>query len=273
MIKVDKASFYYRKDRELFRDLSFELPERETLAVLGANGAGKTSLLRCLMRFLKFRKGAAFIGGVDFNSIREDEFWRRVSYVPQAKGCVFGHTSLNMVVMGRSPYIGMGRRPKQADLDAALATMRSLGLEGIVSQPVSSLSGGELQMVLIARALVKDPEILIMDEPESNLDLRNQLKVLELIEKLRTERKITIIVNTHFPGHALRIADHTLFLGREGYVYGRTGDVVDEANIRNFYGVDSVILNVDARESKVPAVVPMGISQNNFYWRRYEKAV
>jgi iron complex transport system ATP-binding protein len=273
MIKVDGASFYYRKDRELFRDLSFELPERETLAILGANGAGKTSLLRCLMRFLKFKKGAAFIDGVDFSSIREDEFWRRVSYVPQAKGCVFGHTSLNMVIMGRSPYIGMGRRPKQADLDAALATMRSLGLEGLAAQPVSSLSGGQLQMVLIARALVKNPEILIMDEPESSLDLRNQLKVLELIEKLRVERKITIIVNTHFPGHALRIADHTLFLGREGYIYGRTGDVVDEVNIRNFYGVDSVILNVDAPAAKVPAVVPMGISQNNFYWRSYEKAV
>jgi iron complex transport system ATP-binding protein len=273
MIKVDRASFYYHKDRELFKDLSFELPERETLAILGANGAGKTSLLRCLMRFLKFKKGSAFIGGVDFTSIREDEFWRRVSYVPQAKACVFGHTSLNMVIMGRSPYIGMGRQPKQADRDAALATMHSLGLGKIVSQPVSSLSGGELQMVLIARALVKNPEILIMDEPESNLDLRNQLRVLELIEKLRADRKITIIVNTHFPSHALRIADHTLFLGGEGCIYGRTGDVVDEVNIRNFYGVDSVILNVDAQEFNVPAVVPMGISENNFYWRKYEKAV
>ncbi|MDR0382990.1 MAG: ABC transporter ATP-binding protein [Spirochaetaceae bacterium] len=273
MIKVYDASFYYHKGRELFSGLSFELPERETLAILGANGAGKTSLLRCLMRFLKFKKGSAFFGGADLGSIREDEFWRKVSYVPQAKACVFGHTCLNMVIMGRSPYIGTGRRPKQADVDAALTTMRSLGLENIASRPVSSLSGGELQMALIARALVKDPEILIMDEPESNLDLRNQLRVLELIEKLRAERNITIVVNTHFPGHALRIADRTLFLGSEGHVYGKTVEAVNEANIRKFYGVDSVILSVDAPAFNVPAVVPMGICEKKFFWRRYEKAV
>jgi iron complex transport system ATP-binding protein len=198
-----------------------------------------------------------------------------VSYVPQARVPVFGHSSLNMVIMGRSSFIGIGQQPKQEDIEAAMETMRFLGLEKIAEQPVPSLSGGQLQMVLIARALVKNPALLIMDEPESGLDLRNQLMVLEIIEKLKAERKISIIINTHFPCHAMRIADRVLLLGREGHIFGKTRDVIDEKNIRDFYGVDSVILNVETPRNQVPAVVPMSISNQNFFVRSnvYEEAI
>jgi iron complex transport system ATP-binding protein len=275
MIKVEEAAFYYKKGKYLFKDLSFELKQNETLAVLGANGAGKTTLLRCLMGFLRFREGGATLDGRAMDTLRSSEFWRMVSYVPQAKVPVFGHSSLTMVIMGRSSYIGMGQQPKEEDIEAAMETMRFLGLEKIAEQPVSSLSGGQLQMVLIARALVKDPALLIMDEPESNLDLRNQLKVLELIEKLRAERDISIVFNTHFPHHALRVAERTLLLGKDQHIFGSTAEVIDEDNIRDYYGVDSVILNVETPLSHIPAVVPMSISKQNFFQRSnvYEEAI
>jgi iron complex transport system ATP-binding protein len=256
---INGAAFYFNRKQYLFKGLSFDLARHETLAVLGANGAGKTTLLRCLMGFLRFKEGSASINGCLISSIKQADFWRLVSYVPQARVPVFGHSSLNMVVMGRSSFIGIGRQPGKDDIAAALETMSFLGIENIAEQDVSSLSGGQLQMVLIARALVKKPALLIMDEPESNLDLQNQLKVLNLIEKLRAERNVSIIINTHFPCHALRIADRTLLLGSNEYVFGKTEDVVDKNNIRKFYGVDTEILDVKTPCTRIPAVVPLKI--------------
>jgi iron complex transport system ATP-binding protein len=275
MINVEGAAFYYKPKKYLFKDLSFELKPDETLAILGANGAGKTTLLRCLMGFLKFRQGKASINGRTIDSINPAEFWRMVSYVPQAQVPVFGYSSLNMVVMGRSSYIALGRQPKKEDMEAAMETMCFLGLEKIAEQPVSSLSGGQLQMVLIARALVKNPALLIMDEPETNLDLRNQLKVLEMIEKLKSARNISIVINTHFPCHAMRIAESSLLLGAEGYVFGKTREVIDEKSIREFYGVESVILNVEGPVNRVSALVPTGISKQIYLARSdmYEEAI
>jgi iron complex transport system ATP-binding protein len=260
MLNIDNAEFYYKKGDKLFENLTFALKQGETLAILGANGTGKTTLLRCIMGFLQFKSGGAAINGAPVGTIKSADFWRMVSYVPQARAPVFGHSCLTMVIMGRSSTIGIGQQPKAEDIDAALETMRFLGIENIAEQPISSLSGGQLQMALIARALVKNPALLIMDEPESNLDLCNQLKVLELIEKLKSARDISIIINTHFPCHAMRIAEQTLLMGRHGYVFGASNSVINEKTIRSFYGVDSAILNVDSHSLRIPAVVPIAIS-------------
>jgi iron complex transport system ATP-binding protein len=262
MIKLEGVSYYYDPRKVLFRNLSLELEKNKTLAILGPNGVGKTTLLRCLMRFIKIKTGSIYINEMNNRNITDALFWRTVSYVPQAKNMVFGYSVLNMVLMGRCPYVGMGRLPKQEDLRAARGVMARLGLEALADRACTSLSGGELQMTLIARALVKKPSLLIMDEPESNLDMKNQLKVLDIIHRLGEEENLTIILNTHFPTHALRVADKVLLLGKEGYLYDDTAAAITEENIMKYFGVFSEIIEMESAERTICAVVPTEIAHS-----------
>ncbi|MDR0525878.1 MAG: ABC transporter ATP-binding protein [Spirochaetaceae bacterium] len=257
MIEVERISFFYDPRRILFQDVSFRLDKGKILAVLGPNGAGKTTLLRCLMGFLPVKSGSIAIRGITDSA----HFWRQVSYVPQARSTVFSYSVLNMVLLGRTPYIGMGRLPGKKDADIALSLITRLGLERYAEKPCSVLSGGQLQMILIARALAKEPELLIMDEPESNLDMKNQLTILDLIRSLAEERRITIILNTHFPAHALRIADKALLLGRGRYLYGDTGAAVSEKTIFDFFGVHAQMVEVDASRGALRSVIPTEIAE------------
>jgi iron complex transport system ATP-binding protein len=260
MVKVEDLSFYYDSRNLLFKDLSLELEKNKTLAILGPNGVGKTTFLRCLMRFLKLKTGVISINGIDNRDITDSLFWRMVSYVPQAKNIVFGYSVLNMILMGRCPYISMGRLPKKEDLRAAEEAMARLGLEHLAERSCGSLSGGELQMTLIARALVKNPALLIMDEPESNLDMKNQLKVLDIIQNLKDEQNLTIILNTHFPTHAMRVADKVLLLGKDRYLYDDTRAAITEQNIREYFGVFSEIIEMESAVRTIHAVVPTEIA-------------
>ena len=175
MIKVTGAGFSYGNKPLLFSDISFEVREGETLAILGPNGIGKTTLLRCMMRFLPLKKGKIEIQGESVEGMSQKQFWKDISYVPQAKRLVFGYSAVNMVVMGLSQNIAFGRTPKKEDYDRAYELLEGFGLGDIADQSCNTLSGGQLQMVLIARALIKNPKLLIMDEPES---IRNLLACL-----------------------------------------------------------------------------------------------
>jgi iron complex transport system ATP-binding protein len=261
MIRVEDASFAYEHGQCLFKDLFFEVGAGETLAVLGANGIGKTTLFRCLMRFLKLDTGRIFLEDRDATRMKDAEFWRHISYVPQAKGIVFGYSALNMVVMGRSHDIGFGRLPKKEDYTLAMRILEELGLAGLSGRPCSKMSGGQLQMVLIARALAKDPKILIMDEPESGLDMKNQLKTLEIIEDLSHQKGYTVIINTHFPEHALRCADKTLLLGKDCYVFAKTSEVVTAENIERHFEVKARVLSFEANAREYKGIVPIGIME------------
>ncbi|MDR2069867.1 MAG: ABC transporter ATP-binding protein [Treponema sp.] len=275
MINIENGSFCYDPKKVLFKDLSLRLEKNKTLAILGPNGAGKTSLLRCLMRFLRLKTGSISINGTDNRSMTDSLFWRTVSYVPQAKNLVFGYSVLNMILMGRCPYIGMGRLPGKEDIAAAEEAMARLGLERLAERSCSSLSGGELQMTLIARALVKKPSLLIMDEPESNLDMKNQLRILDIVQSLKDEQDLTIILNTHFPTHAMRVADKALLLGNSRYLYGDTRAAITEKNIREYFGVCSEIVVMKSAVRTIHAVVPteIAVSQESIKECVYEKIV
>jgi iron complex transport system ATP-binding protein len=260
MIDIERASFYYDSEKVLFKNLSLRLERNETLAILGPNGVGKTSLLRCLMRFLRLKTGTIRINGIDNRSIADSLFWRIVSYVPQAKNMLFGYSVLNMIMMGRCPYIGMGRLPKKEDVRAAEEAMARLGIEHLAERSCNNLSGGELQMTLIARALVKNPALLIMDEPESNLDMKNQLKILDIVQRLKHEQDLTIILNTHFPTHAMRVADKVLLLGNDRYLYDDTRTAITEKNVMTYFGVFSEIVEMETAVRTIAAVVPTEIA-------------
>jgi iron complex transport system ATP-binding protein len=259
MVKVENVSFSYNGREFVFADLHFEVRKGEVLAILGANGIGKTTLFRCLMGFLKFNTGDVWIDEKNTRSMRTAEFWRDLSYVPQGKGIIFDYSVLNMVVMGRSNNIGFGKMPKKEDYRVAMQILEDLNLDALADRSCTTLSGGQLQMVLIARALVKKPKILIMDEPESNLDMKNQLKTLDLIDRLAHKQNYTILINTHFPAHAMRCADKILMMGPDGYLAGDTGQVITQENIETYFGVRAKVLRFEDNAKEFQGIVPFAL--------------
>ncbi len=261
-LKVEKGSFYYKKNAPIFENINFEVKEGEILAILGPNGAGKTTMLRCITGMLKWRAGKSLLDGENIASMPPRKLWSKMAYVPQAKSVSSACTALEMVLLGRSSHLNIFEAPKQADVDKAMEVLEFLGISRLADKKCSEVSGGELQMILIARALASDPKVLILDEPESNLDFKNQLVVLDAMSNLAA-RGMTCIFNTHYPAHALQRAQKALILSKGGqYVFGDTVSVVTEENIRNAFGVDAIIGEIETPGNLLKNVVPIHIVEN-----------
>lgn len=261
-LNVEKGSFYYKKNVPIFENINFEVNEGEILAILGPNGAGKTTMLRCITGMLKWRDGKSLLDGEDIASMPPRKLWSKMAYVPQAKSVSSAYTALEMVLLGRSSHLNIFEAPKQSDVDKAMEVLEFLGISRLADKKCSEVSGGELQMILIAKALASDPKVLILDEPESNLDFKNQLVVLDAMSNLAA-RGMTCIFNTHYPAHALQRAQKSLILSKGGeYVFGDTVSVVTEENIRKAFGVDAIIGEIETPGNLLKNVVPLNIAQD-----------
>jgi len=261
-LKVEKGSFYYKKNMPVFENVNFEVGEGEILAILGPNGAGKTTMLRCITGMLKWRAGKSLLDGEDIAAMLPRKLWSKMSYVPQAKSVSSAYTALEMVLLGRSSHLNLFEAPKKQDVEKAMEVLEFLGISRLADKKCSEVSGGELQMILIAKALASDPEVLILDEPESNLDFKNQLVVLDAMSNLAA-KGMTCIFNTHYPAHALQRAQKALILSKGGsYVFGDTVSVVTEENIRNAFGVDAIIGEIETPGNLLKNVVPLNIARD-----------
>ncbi len=257
-LAVNAGSFSYRGGKTLLKDVSFAAEAGEVLAILGPNGVGKTSLVRCMLGFRKWDSGETLLDGQGLESFSRRKLWQRISYVPQGRNATFAYTAEEMVLLGRSPYLGDFSAPGKRDREIAEEAMELAGVSHLRNKSTAALSGGELQLVLIARALAAQPECLVLDEPETGLDFRNQLVVLDLIRNLSREKHLTVILNTHYPDHALRIADRSLLLFGEGiYQFGKTGMILNEENLRALFGVEIALWHRQVEEKEYAAVIPL----------------
>lgn len=255
-IEVRNGSFGYG-ERLLFEGINLKAGGNRILTVLGPNGAGKTTLLKCVMGFRDWREGGAYVDGISVREMKRKSFWKRTSYVPQAKRGGFSYRVEDMVVMGLNKMKRYFSRPGKEDYEKAFALLKKFGIERLAGAHCGSLSGGELQMVMMARALISEPELLILDEPESALDMRNQIRVVDAIEMAAKEMNTCCIINTHFPNHALKISDDTLIMGYgRKKLFGATREVVTEDSIRDFFGVDSKLIHVETHHRFYRALVP-----------------
>ena len=260
IFEVKKGCFGYN-EKQILNDISFRVESGEVMSVLGSNGVGKTTLLKCMMGFLPWNSGDTLVDGVSIKEIKQRELWQKIAYVPQAKGSAFGYTALDMVILGRSAHIGTFKQPKKEDIEIALRAMKDVGILYLKDKLCTQMSGGELQMVLIARALTVSPDMLVMDEPESNLDFKNQLIILDIIKSLSKEKKISAIVNTHYPAHALQISDKSLMLNRDGSsFYGAAVDVINKKNMRKAFDVNVHINEIELDTQTYKSVIPLSLA-------------
>ena len=259
-LEVKNGSFSYHRNAAVLKDISFSAEPGEILSILGPNGVGKTTLLKCMLGFLKWNSGEVLIDGQRRNSIKSSDFWQRAAYVPQARTQTFTYSCEETVLMGRGPYLSLFEQPKQKDIEIAERSMEMAGVTHLASKNCNEISGGELQLVLIARALAAEPELLIMDEPETGLDFRNQLIVLNLIRRLSRENGLTILLNTHYPEHAIDISDKALILNRDGHsCFGRAAEVITEENLRKAFEVDVRIKSVEVDGESYRSVLPISL--------------
>lgn len=256
--EVRQASFHYPGGRPLIQQLSFSVESGEILAVLGPNGAGKTTLLRCMTGLLPWTAGDSFIDGESIRRMPPGRLWRRVSYVPQSKSTSLIYTGEEMALLGRSARLGLLKSPKPEDVQAVRQILRKLDIERLAGKLCSKMSGGELQMVLIARALAAEPGLLVLDEPESNLDFRNQLVILETLRTLAQEQHMACVFNTHYPDHALSTAHKALLVGGDGaLLFGSASEVVTESNLQAVFGVRVHIGHYLEAQRQFSSVTPL----------------
>ena len=262
-LEVKDAGFYYDKNHVLFNNLSFCLDKGQVLSILGPNGVGKTSLIRCICDFEKWKLGKSFMDGKDISSFSRRDLWSKISYVPQKRSFSFEYSGIDMVVLGLSSKLGPFAKPGVREYDKANNIMKSLAIEYLKDKSCSVMSGGELQMVLIARALISDPSLIILDEPESGLDFKNQLKIISLIKKLSKIENISVIINTHYPAHALEIADKCLMLMQNAkHKIGKTSDIICKENMKEAFGVEVILEKIKKDKKEYDTIIPISISED-----------
>lgn len=259
IISVQNGQFGFC-DRKILQGVSFSVQDGEVMTILGPNGVGKTTLLKCMMGMLPWEAGETLLDGKPLRQMKTADVWKKIAYVPQSKETTLSYTAREMVLMGRSASLGLFAQPTKEDYAAADEAMVQVGITRFRDKPCSCMSGGELQMVLIARALCANPKLLVLDEPESNLDFKNQLIVLETIQRLSKEKGIASIVNTHYPAHALKIADKALLLNYDGSCrFGEVTDIVNEKNMQSAFDVEVKIIDFHYNDRTHKGVIPISI--------------
>jgi iron complex transport system ATP-binding protein len=203
-LKVKDVEFSYASVHVL-KNVCIELAASEMLGVVGPNGAGKSTLIRCIDRILQPRKGSILLDGRDIKDMRLMELAKKMGYIPQSTSQVFPATVFDTVLMGRRPHIGW--RSSEKDTEKVLKTLQMLNIEELAMRDINELSGGQQQKVFIARALTQEPDVLLLDEPTSNLDIKHQLEVMEIIKSIVREKEISAIMAIHDLNLASRYAD------------------------------------------------------------------
>ncbi len=256
---AENISFAYKKEHLILNDISLEVNSGEIVCVLGPNGTGKTTMLRCLLGFNKPSKGKITIDGKQMHELGVKNRAKCLAYVPQYSSLSFPYTVKEVVLMGRTAYLSYGMPFSKVDYDFAIKTIDRLGISHISDSLYNELSGGQKQMVLLARALTQDAKILIMDEPTANLDYSNQVKMLETIKQLVNEG-YGILMTSHFPDHAFLTESRVILMKGGKKLYdGNPDEIITTESLTNLYqtSVEVSEINIKAYEKSIKVCVPI----------------
>ncbi|HAD87437.1 MAG TPA: ABC transporter [Rhodospirillaceae bacterium] len=228
------------------RDMNLTVRGGRVTALLGPNGCGKTTLFRTLLGLLKPQGGQVLIDGDDLAGLPRGEVAKRVAYVPQVVEGYFPFSVMDVVLMGRAPHLGMFAAPGAGDRRVAGEALAELRIADLAGRSFTAISGGQRQLVLIARALAQEAPVIFMDEPTASLDFANQFHVLDCISRLSHAGR-TIVISSHHPDHALRFADDAVLMETGGlFAAGTTGEILSSETLSRVYGMEIVIAEVAA---------------------------
>jgi iron complex transport system ATP-binding protein len=245
LMNVESMSFSYGQT-EIFKDVDFELDEPNLTCIIGPNGVGKTTLARCVNRLLRPKKGKVVLTGTDINDMTLKELATHMGFVPNTSGDTFPMSVVDTVLMGRHPRSGWATTDH--DLKVVEETIKTMGLEELAMRDFNELSAGQHQKVMIARGLAQEPDVLVLDEPTSNLDIKHQIEVMEILHMLVREKGIMVLMVCHDLNITARYADRIIMMSNGGvFADGTAQEVITEENVMKVYGVRSKIIEVEGR--------------------------
>lgn len=248
-LEIKNLHFGYTAAREIVKGVSFQAQAGECIAVLGINGVGKSTMLKCINRIIRPTSGEILVDGIPISDMSGNVLAQHIGYVPQ--GCEFSDSSVfDAVLLGRKPFIKWD--VTQKDLEIVQNVLEIMELESYADRNVNALSGGEKQKISIARALAQQTPILLFDEPTSNLDIKNQIAVLDIAKRIVQQHNLTAVVVIHDLNMALRFADKFLIM-KDGEVYS-FGDytVVNPVTIKDVYGIEADVIKHCSHQVIIP---------------------
>ncbi len=262
LLAVQDLRFSYGK-KEIFSELNFDLSTGSVTCLIGSNGCGKTTLIDCITGYLNANNGKIMIEGKDISLLNARELAKLKAYVPQHHDKHFPFTVLDIILMGRTAHLGFLSRPSGKDRDKVRKLMIRLNMLELIDRDYTELSGGETQMVLILRALIQESPLIIMDEPTSHLDFKNELILLEQIGELAQEHNRGILMSTHSPNQALFLENRgvdvqVIMMNDQGAILkGTPSEILTVENMASVYGIKAVQLYES--KSSFSSLVPLEV--------------
>jgi len=265
LLEVKNAGFGYGKNIVLEK-INFQMEAGAVICLIGPNGSGKTTLLDCIMGILPLKKGNIFLQGKSISDLKAKEIAQVIAYVPQIHKKTFPYTVEEIVLMGRASHVSMFGSPDRDDVSIVHDAIETVGIKHLLHRPYTELSGGEGQLVMIARALAQQSRLMIMDEPTTYLDFQNSLTVLEVTRKLAKKRNLSIILATHYLNHAFYFENNgintfTAMLDKKSFaIFGRPNEVLTRNNINKIFNIDCEIIEYDSEEiKKQKYIIPISL--------------
>ena len=267
-IEVKDLNFSYEESRKVLDGINFSVNKGEILCIFGPNGCGKTTMLDCILGLNKVEKGEILIDGKSMSDLTIEKIAQMVAYVPQKHEHTFGYTVLEMVLMGRTAHTSIFDSPGNEDMEIAIDCLKRVGMYGFKDRIFNNLSGGEVQLVKLARALAQQTNLIVFDEPTAHLDFRHELNVIKYMSSLikDSNKQMSMIMATHFPNHAFYLENQgistSVAMMGDGVFYakGKAEDVLNEDNMKRIFKIKTRVFKNVEEDSIFNYMIPLDFS-------------
>ncbi|MBP3386725.1 MAG: ABC transporter ATP-binding protein [Candidatus Methanomethylophilaceae archaeon] len=244
---MDDIDFAYSGEKLTLKNVTLDIRNPQLISIIGPNGVGKSTLIHCMNKILSPTRGTVFVDDIDVSQIKVKELAKKIGYVPYSANDTFPLTVIDTILMGRNPH-STWKTDLKDDMKIVKEVLEMMDIVPLAMRPFNELSAGQHQRVMLARGLAQEPEILLLDEPTANLDIKHQIDVIRLLKKLSIKKNIVVIMISHDLNLAAKYSDNIIMMADGGvFAVGTPKDVITEDNIRSVYGVEAELVEHDGR--------------------------